>query len=230
MTALMKYLVSIILVFTATLGAYAGNVIPIPRDMPTIEALIDLHKMVRKEEAAASARLLSSEAEQNLITKGADKARQVREYLETRSANAYSYVIFASSLSSASLSLYKLIDDYSEFTRRTAASVADNPGVAWYFANAQVSINREIKHIKRLLIKMTSQGFNLIKATMDERLNMVFTIQSGIEAIRGIIHNAALYCSLVSGGYWQPDYLKEIMNSDILRDIAYGIISKWKRQ
>jgi len=217
-----------ILALVAALPMSAGKVIPLPRDLPTIEALINLHKMVRKEEAVATARLVSTEAEQSLISKGTAKVREVREYLDTRSSNAYSYVMFASSLSSASLALYKLINDYSEFTRYVASTVADKPGVVWYFTNAQVSINRQIKHLQRLMVKMTAQGFNLIKATMDERLNMVFTIQSGIESIRGIIHNASLYCSLVGDGYWRPDYAKEIMNSEIMHDIAKKVISRWK--
>ena len=46
----------------------------IPKDLPTIEALIALHKAVKKDEDKAMQRVAASFGEQSLLTKGAGKS------------------------------------------------------------------------------------------------------------------------------------------------------------
>ena len=46
----------------------------IPKDLPTIEALIALHKAVKKDEDKAMQRVAASFGEQSLLTKGAGPA------------------------------------------------------------------------------------------------------------------------------------------------------------
>ena len=45
--------------------------IDFPGDTPTIEALINLHKLIKSEEDDAMARIATSFGEQSLVTKGA---------------------------------------------------------------------------------------------------------------------------------------------------------------
>lgn len=45
----------------------------IPKDLPTIEALIALHKAIKKDEDKALTRVATSYGEQSLIEKGAEK-------------------------------------------------------------------------------------------------------------------------------------------------------------
>ena len=56
----------------------------IPKDLPTIEALIALHKAVKKDEDQALQRVATSFGEQSLITKGAVRFNDVRTTLNTR--------------------------------------------------------------------------------------------------------------------------------------------------
>ena len=44
-----------------------------PNDQPTIEALISLHKLIKKEEEKALEKVAASYGEQSLVTKGATK-------------------------------------------------------------------------------------------------------------------------------------------------------------
>ena len=62
----------------------------IPKDLPTIEALIALHKAIKKDEDKALTRVATSYGEQSLIEKGAEKFNDVRTTLDTRLNNAYS--------------------------------------------------------------------------------------------------------------------------------------------
>ena len=55
----------------------------IPKDLPTIEALIALHKAVKKDEDQALKRVATSFGEQSLVAKGAIKFNDVRTTLDT---------------------------------------------------------------------------------------------------------------------------------------------------
>ena len=70
----------------------------IPKDLPTIEALIALHKAIKKDEDKALTRVATSYGEQSLIEKGAEKFNDVRTTLDTRMNNAYSYLVLAGAI------------------------------------------------------------------------------------------------------------------------------------
>lgn len=93
----MKHHIIIIAVLTAALvmpaPIKAGGV-EMPKDMPTIEALISLHKLIKKEEDKAMDRVAASYGEQSLVTKGAKAFNDVRTTLDTKLNNAYSYLIW----------------------------------------------------------------------------------------------------------------------------------------
>ena len=86
----------------------------IPKDLPTIEALIALHKAIKKDEDKALTRVATSYGEQSLIEKGAEKFNDVRTTLDTRLNNAYSYLVLAGAISSTANSLYQLVTEYKD--------------------------------------------------------------------------------------------------------------------
>ena len=201
----------------------------IPKDLPTIEALIALHKAIKKDEDKALQRVAMSFGEQSLITKGADKFNDVRTTLDTRLSNANSYLVLAGAISSTANSLYQLVGDYKNFTTHTFKYVSDKPFVAWYYADANVAIAREIKHCYKLYATVAASGINLMKASMDEKLNLVLTLKTTIDRAHGIIDNANLYCYLVTDCGWKPDYIWEILNSTVKEEIADRIINQWNK-
>lgn len=71
----------------------------IPKDLPTIEALIALHKAVKKDEDKAMQRVAASFGEQSLLTKEAGKFNDVRTTLNTKLDNAHSYLVLAGAIS-----------------------------------------------------------------------------------------------------------------------------------
>lgn len=111
----------------------------IPKDLPTIEALIALHKAVKKDEDQALQRVATSFGEQSLITKGAVRFNDVRTTLNTRLDNAHSYLVLAGAISSTANSLYRLVREYKDFTESTFKYVKDKPFVAWYYTDGQPS-------------------------------------------------------------------------------------------
>lgn len=145
----------------------------IPKDLPTIEALIALHKAVKKDEDQALKRVATSFGEQSLVAKGAIKFNDVRTTLDTKLGNAHSYLVLAGAISSTANSLYQLVKEYKDFTSNTFKYVSNKPFVGWYYADANVAISREISHCYKLYASVAASGINLMKASMDEKLNLV---------------------------------------------------------
>ena len=200
-----------------------------PKDMPTFEALMALHKAVKKDEDQALARIATSFGEQSLVTKGAEKFNDVRSMLDTRLNNAYSYVVLAAAISSTASSLYLLTKEYKDFTVNTYRHVSEKPFVAWYCTEANVAIAREIKHARKLYATIAASGINLMKASMDEKMNLVMSLKDTIENARRIIDNANLYCYLVTDCGWKPDYIWEILTSEVKDGIVSAVVNKWNR-
>ena len=200
-----------------------------PQDFPTIEALISLHKMIKGEEDAARDKIAVSFGEQSLVTKGANKFNDARTTLDSKLSNGYSYVLLAASLSYTASSMYKLIKEYSEFAQLSVQYSTKKPMVAWYFAEANLACSREIKNIKALYLTMTASGLNVMKASMDEKLNLVNSIKTSIDTMRGIIDSAYCWASIVAVGGFHYDYIWDILNSEVTDEIAAGLINQWNK-
>ena len=226
---LMVFRKIIIVTLAAALLPFKSLAFDFPKDLPTFEALMALHKAVKKDEDQALARIATSFGEQSLVTKGAEKFNDVRSTLDTRLNNAHSYVVLAAAISSTASSLYLLTKEYKDFTANTYKYVSKKPFVAWYYTEANVAIAREIKHAQKLYVTVAASGINLMKASMDEKLNLFMTLKDSIENARRIIDNANLYCYLVTDCGWKPDYIWEILTSDVKDEIVTAVIGKWNK-
>ena len=198
-----------------------------PNDQPTIEALISLHKLLKKEEEKALAQVTASYGEQSLITKGAEGFNNVRTTLDTKLSNAHSYLILGAAIATTGTDLYKLIRDYADFTKNTGKHAFKKPKVAWYYTEANLACAREIKNIKRMYTTLVASGMNVMKASMDEKLNLVNELHGYITNMCGIIDQANLWCSIVVMGGFHYDYIWDILNSEVTDEIARQVIANW---
>ena len=161
----MKKIICITLMMALCLvSPHKAFAIDFPGDSPTIEALINLHKLIKSEEDDAMARIATSFGEQSLVTKGAKAFNDARTTLDSKLNNAYSYVLFAAALSGTANSLYKLINEYSKFTQSTASTAFSKPMVAWYYAEANLACARELKNIRQMYLTLSATGLNVMKA------------------------------------------------------------------
>ena len=201
--------------------------IELPGDMPTIEALISLHKMMKSAEDGAMQKIAVSFGEQSLVTKGAKKFNDVRTTLDSKLSNVHSYVILAAALSSTANSMYRLINDYSDFTQAATSTFTRKPLVGWYYTEAMYACSREFKNIQALYATMTASGINVMKASMDEKLDMLMELKTYIDNMRYIIHNAYTWCSIVAIGGFHHDYIWDILNSEVKDKIVEDLIINW---
>ncbi len=222
-------LIAAALLLSSVLSSRAAEIFDLPKDLPTAEALMALHKCIKKDEDQALTRIATSFGEQSIVTKGARKFNDVRTTLDSKLNNAYSYVVLAGAISSTASSLYQLSKEYKDFTVNTFKHVKEKPFVAWYYTEANVAISREIKHCYNLYAAVAASGINLMKASMDEKLNLVMTLKKSIDRARYIIDNANLYCYLVTECGWKPDYIWEILTSEVKDEIVKIVINNWNK-
>ena len=198
-----------------------------PHDLPTIEALISLHKLIKGNEDQALARVTASFGEQSIVTKGATEFNAARSTLDSKLSGGYSAILLASALAGTGTDLYKLIDEYARFTSSTARTLFHKPMCAWYYTEAGYACTREMKNIRKMAVTLSAGSINLMKASMDEKLVLVNQLREYIGNMKAIIEEAYAWCSVVMVGGFHYDYIWDILNSDVTDGIAKGVINKW---
>ena len=144
-----------------------ANVIT-PNDSPTAEALIQLHKDLAKQEKEARDNYTLMTAGQELVTNVTDKFKKTRSVLDSKLNDLNQYVDLAASIGVTGISLYKLIDEYADFTSNTYAYAKKKPMVLWYYNNANKAIADEVKHCQKLYAVMAlGFGYTDTKSTTD---------------------------------------------------------------
>lgn len=200
-----------------------------PDDLPTIEALIEFHKALKKAEESSMKKVSLSQKAQIETENISKKFNEVRTTLDSKIKNVYSYVILASAISTTAQSVYKAIDEYYDFSKFTADYVKKKPFTAYYFTNTNYQISKEVKRMKNTIGKFVAEGLNIMRAPLNDKVNMLMQLQSQVETIRGIIRDGRIFCELMVFGSWKPDYIWEILNSDVTDAIAKKIISEWAK-
>ena len=200
-----------------------------PDDLPTISALIELHKKMAKAEDVAVNQVESGYVEQQLSTKNSSKFNDVRTTLNTKLNNAHQWLILAAAISKTTLDVGNATKEYVQFTQLTAKNILRKPQIAWYFAEANYNVSQRVTLLKKSVALLVASETNILKASLNERIDMVYNIQEQVAMIRGIISQALFWSRCVSIGGFKYDYIWDILNSDALEGIANDIIGKWNQ-
>lgn len=201
----------------------------LPKDLPTIEALISMHKAIKKAEDGALAKVGGSYAIQTETTSNTLSWNEARNTLNTKLKNANSYLIFLSAITSCTTDLFDLINSYADLTKLAATQVFKRPMAAWYFTEANFKLAKEVKATEKLVLTLTASGFNLMCSTMSEKCKLLWQIESHIDNMKHIISKTYIWCKyLVSGGF-KLCQIEKIITSDVTKDIAKGVINSWKK-
>lgn len=83
--------------------------------------------------------------------------------------------------------------------------------------------------LKKSVALMVASETNILKASLSERIDMIYDIQDQIAVIRGIISQALFWSRCVDIGGFKYDYVWDILNSDVYEGIANDLIGKWRQ-
>lgn len=205
-----------------------ANVV-IPEDMPSIIALIELHKKMAKAEDQSVKQVTESSVIQDQTTNHSSKFNEVRNTLNTKLNNVHQVVLLGSLQARVALNVKDVINSYYEFADLVRSNLGRKPQVAWYFAEANYQIYERIKLLKNTFPMLFVSNSPLLKASLSERIELFYTIQSQIDIINGIIRQAYLWCRCVTIGGFHYDYIWDILNSDVCSKIADNIINDWNQ-
>ena len=76
---------------------------------------------------------------------------------------------------------------------------------------------------------LAASGLNVMKASMDEKMQLVNTLHEYITNMLSIIDSANLWCSIITTGGFHYDYIWDILNSEVKDQIAEEVINKWNK-
>lgn len=220
---------AILLLTIATTTVHAAD-FALPADLPTIEQLQELHKLIAKAEEQAKNKVAESSGISVLITSGTKKFNDVRGVLDSKLDIANQWVSLAAILSNTTLETINLARDYAEFTKLMADNVKRKPQIAWYYGETNYEIYKLIKLSSESLGTLFLSTGNVLKASMDERLTMAWRISELVSRIRGKIDESLWYCKALGHGTLRYDFIWDILTSDVLHDISQKCIDDWNAQ
>lgn len=218
----------IAMLLLCNIAAWSGGKNSPPDDIATIEALIDAHKKMKKAEDIAVLELTAITETQSLTQKMATKYNQTRTMLNQRLADAGSYLTLLSSIASVALQLKDLTESYAEFTETTYKNAQRQPFLVMVYTTANIKIAKEIKHITKCCAEFPLFQTNVLKATMDEKRQILGFISAHIALTQRIINRATLTCRSVLATGVQEYHVMDIIDSKTNQEIINKIIAKWK--
>lgn len=219
----MKKIILILLLFLSTYNSWAGIVGP--DDLPTISALIELHKQMAKAEELSVHQVSASYLEQEVATENTTKFHEVRKTLNSKLNNAHQWIILAAAMSKTTLDVGNVTKEYIQFTKLMSNNLFRKPQIAWYFAETNYNVAKRISLLKNSITLLVASETNILKATLDERIEVINNIQEQIAVIRSLINQALFWSKCVSLGGFRYDYIWDILNSDVYDGIAKDIIN-----
>lgn len=207
---------------------FCGAAVVMPDDVGTIEALIDAHKSMKKAEDLAILDLTAISGTHKETKDFAKKYNEARSKLNQRLADVNSTITLVSSVFSVTLQLKNLIEDYKDFTVTTYNNAKRQPFLLLTYANANKQIAAEIKSISAKCMEYSLFQTNVLKATMEEKRQILGYISMNIASVQRIINRASLLCRSMLATGIQEYHVYDLVNSN--QDLMNKIISVWKQK
>lgn len=221
-----KILFIAICLVVSSLSARAGSY-SLPSDMPTVEALMNLHKILATWEDASMKQVALSKVAQDTVTGKTNKFYQVRDMLNSKMEVGYQWVTLASLVSRLTLSTVNLLKDYKDFQKTFAKSVKKEPIVILNYATTNYNLYNKITLMEKTLATVFASEAGIFKADMKERMEMLMVLEGEVDELRSIIRDASWWIYCMSGDDYRIDYIWEILNNDVLNKIAQDLCVKW---
>lgn len=211
-------------VFVSNMRIHAAIV---PDDVLTIEALVDVHKRMKKAEDLAVLELTTIEETHSLTERATTAVNKTRTVLNKRLSDANSYISLALQLTNVTLKVKNLIENYADFTKYTYQHALSQPLTLAYYTNANIKIKREVELIGKMVAGFSAAGINLLKATMQEKYMVLGQIDNAVLKINMIINHANLVCRGMQKTGIRMYHVKELLSDKTNKEITDKLIALW---
>lgn len=202
-----------------------------PKDLPTIEALIELHKQMKKQEQSSLTQVATITAEQEVTTDISKKISDIKTTLNKRMSDINSFIVMATTITTTTTKLQKLINEYNDFITEIGPIVVKKPYCSIYYANAHLKLANSVSQLKKQILSFSTQtlslvGLDLYVATAKEKFKMIYKIDSTINQMRYIIHISSNYIKYAGAEYFLK---KQYVSNEFKAETSNKLIEQWTK-
>jgi len=220
------------IILTIILSSFSLNAFSldlVPDDILLTEALKSLHSTMADQEKKCRDQVTLIEGEQITTKSFATKYNNTRLMLNKKLEDIGSWVNLASRVMSITVQSKNLYDNFTDFTKMALDSAQKNPFVLIFYGNAVDQAKEEVDLLLKQVAYFVGYQSNVLKATMDEKNELLSKISYRINRTTAIINRGKRVCrSLLKGGvkeYHFREFLKNKNNTERVN----RILDKWNR-
>lgn len=196
-------------------------------DLITLEAFVQLHIMTSNKEKEARTRLANLGGVQVVTTQEASGFKEKVETLHERVKVAQSWIMLATSLSDLGLQILDVEKDVRAFVTDFAPLAQKSPFGPVLYANAVYRIEELTKKALARMASLEMTNLDLLRATMKQRLNMVYYVKGILSQIQGIIRDTLFHCRYMTGKEHIVYNIREIINSEAGKAAMKAAVQFW---
>lgn len=198
-----------------------------PKDLPTLEALIALHKEMKKNEDSALTQVTTVTAEQEVTTNFSSKYSEVKQIINTKMNDVNSYLILAATITNTTTQLSNLIKEYENFMEICTPIIKEKPTVSVRYAGTQKQLADETKRLTKSIMAFSATGVNILKASMKEKYKLIYLIDDSISRMRNVLSKNRNYILYTAGrNLWTAD-VRDIITDPMLKGVSEKLIQQW---
>lgn len=222
-----KYIMALALILSMSPLPIKAIDTSLPGDLPTLEALIALHKEMKKNEDTALTQVTTVTAEQEVTTNISSKISDIKQTLNTRLNDVNSYLMFATTITNTTQKLQYLINEYENFIKVCTPVVKEKPQVSVRYAGTHKQLAEETKRLSKSITAFSATGLNILKASMDEKYKLIYLIDDSITRMRGVISKNRNYILYTAGrNMWTAD-VRDIITDPMMKSVSDRLIQQW---
>lgn len=215
---------ALLLLLTAATGTWA---VVVPEDAPTIEALIDAHKHMKKAEDMALAQLTTIREEHSLTERATTAWNTTRSVLNKKMSDAQSYLKLAMMIASTTLQIKNMTEEYADFTSTTYRIAQKKPYVMVFYLRAHAHIAQEMKSIRNLAANVASSNMNVLKASIEDKYRMLGLLSASVGSVRRIMDRNALFIRSIGRSGLQIWHMEELLGIMSSKGLGQMAVERW---
>lgn len=155
----------------------------IPKDILTIEALIDSHKKMAKYEQEAAVELAVNTGTTEEGKSSTEKAAGIRNVMFQKLADTQGALALGFQFVGVATQLGQVITEEINFTKEAYIATKDNPLAAAVYAKYDKDIGRLAKFVSAKIVNIVGYETNILKASTAEKKRILDNISSCLREI-----------------------------------------------
>lgn len=198
-----------------------------PRDLPTLELLIELHKRMKKAEQQSNEQLMAITGEHVLSTDKAKTISDIKTTIDKKLYDVNSYFVLAAAISNTTLRLLDLTESYSDFITETGPIVAKKPYTSYYYGQVQKKLYDTTVKLTKNLGTFSLANMISLRASMDERLKLLYFIDTALIEMQYLIQKANNYIRYTNQESVIIKSVNDMFDKNFNNELVESLKTKW---